>query len=260
MGIVYVGSASIDERGRATGGEAGNQGGELKRRKWYQHSKGWRVFRPNDSGSARLIAECMERAIKNGNIGYDQNERNTLYRLAREVGFDCARVSQKCETDCSALVRVCCAYAGIPLADFNTASEPAVLLSSGRFTELKGSAYTTSSSRLRKGDILVTASKGHTEVVLTDGDLAGADPREEQPKEEPRVAVKLRELARGRTGKDVRSAQRLLLQLGYDLGSWGADGDFGQCTESAVEDFQRYHGLAADGVIGENTWRVLIEG
>lgn len=46
MATVYVGGASIDENGRAHGGQAGNQTGrELRKQKWYKHKKGWRVFR-----------------------------------------------------------------------------------------------------------------------------------------------------------------------------------------------------------------------
>ena len=33
--------------------------------------------------------------------------------------------------------------------------------------------------------------------------------------------------------------QEMLLKLGYDLGSWGCDGDFGDCTELALKAFQK---------------------
>ena len=111
---VYVGSASIDERGRAHGGKAGDQTGrEVKKQLWYLHSKGWRVFRAKDRQVALDIAKAMKRAISNNKIGYDQYQRNTLYNLAAKVGFDPGQVKTACETDCSALVRVCFAYAGI---------------------------------------------------------------------------------------------------------------------------------------------------
>ena len=42
MATVYVYGASIDENGKAHGGQAGNQTGrELKKQKWYKHDKTW---------------------------------------------------------------------------------------------------------------------------------------------------------------------------------------------------------------------------
>jgi len=64
-------------------------------------------------------------------------------------------------------------------------------------------------------------------------------------------------LKRGSKGEYVTAAQTMLLQKGYDLGKWGADGDFGSQTEKAVKQFQQDHGLKADGVIGAETWDAL---
>ena len=158
---VKIGSARIDERGKISGGAAGNQTGtELSTQNWYLHSKGWRVLRPKDYAKAQKMAECMEMACKNMNIGYDQAQRNTLYKEAKQYDFDVSKVTKKVETDCSALVRVCCAYAGIKVDNFNTSSEASRLLSSGEFTELTDSKYTKSSTYLRMGDVLVTKTKG----------------------------------------------------------------------------------------------------
>ena len=44
--------------------------------------------------------------------------------------------------------------------------------------------------------------------------------------------------------------QTNLIRLGYDLGRWGADGDFGDATEAALKKFQSEHGLTADGEFG----------
>lgn len=169
---VYVGSARIDENGKACGGSAGDQTGrEVSTQLWYNHSKGWRVFRAVNRSKALNIGKAMKAACANDNIGYDQVQRNTLYNLAAKVDFDPSKVTAKCETDCSALVRVCCAYAGISVKDFITSNEASVLLASGEFVELKGSKYTSQPDYLRCGDILVTATKGHTVVVLNDGDM-----------------------------------------------------------------------------------------
>ena len=171
--VVKVGSARIDERGRISGGSAGDQTGkEVAIENWYLHSQGWVVLRPKSKGIADMIADAMEAACKNNNIGYDQYQRNTLYNAAKTVGFNPALVKTKCETDCSALVRVCCAYAGINTVDFNTTSERNVLAKTGKFDVLTDTKYTMSSKYLRRGDILVTKTTGHTVVILNDGSSA----------------------------------------------------------------------------------------
>lgn len=64
-------------------------------------------------------------------------------------------------------------------------------------------------------------------------------------------------LRRGDRGEYVTLAQTELIQKGYDCGSWGADGKFGEATENAVKRFQRDCGLTTDGVIGPATWEAL---
>lgn len=167
---VKIGSARIDENGNAKGGKAGDQTGkEVSTQAWYKHSKGWRVFRAKNPALAEKIAWDMQAACDNNNIGYDQWQRLTLYNDAKNVGFNCALVTKKCETDCSGLVRVCCAYAGIMLPNFRTTTEPSILLNSGYFYEMKGKQYTDSSDYLMRGDILCTKTQGHTVIVLNDG-------------------------------------------------------------------------------------------
>src|SRR5262245_28049261 len=46
-------------------------------------------------------------------------------------------------------------------------------------------------------------------------------------------------LKRGDAGDAVRDMQLRLMELGYDLGSFGADGKFGGITEAALKDFQK---------------------
>ena len=170
MAVVYLGSAHGDENGGAHGGKAGDQTGhELSERAYYVHSKGWRVFRPIDPAKGLEIAAAAKAACANPNIGYDQWQRLTLYNEAQKVGFDLARVAVPCETDCSALVQVCCAAAGITVRNFDTSSELAALMATGQFEELIGDKYTKQSAFLRAGDILVTKVKGHTEIVLNNG-------------------------------------------------------------------------------------------
>ena len=74
------------------------------------------------------------------------------------------------------------------------------------------------------------------------------------PGEDPSYRPTLR---KGDAGPYVTLAQTELIQRGYDLGSWGADGKFGNATEKAVKQFQTDWGLTVDGVIGPKTWAML---
>ena len=247
---VKVGSARIDENGRAHGGKAGNQTGkELSVQSWYRHSKGWRVLRCTDSAKAEKIAAAMEAACQNRNIGYDQYERLTLYNLAKAVDFDPARVAKPCETDCSALVRVCLAFAGIATENFRTPTQAKAMLTSGQFVELTDKKYTDSSDYLRRGDVLVTRTQGHTVVVLSNGSKADA------PEAELQLGDRL--LKKGVSGSDVRELQQNLLKLGYALPKYGVDGDYGAETVEAVKAFQKKNGPDADGIYGSNTHKSL---
>ena len=139
------------------------------------HKKGWRVFRCKDSARAEKIANDMQYACDNPKIGYNQSQRNSLYNVSKSVDFDCSRVKIKCNTDCSALVKVCCAYAGINMPPFSTANEGVTLLKTGMFIELLEDKYTHSPDYLRRGDILVTKTQGHTVIVLSNGSKADKD-------------------------------------------------------------------------------------
>ena len=66
-------------------------------------------------------------------------------------------------------------------------------------------------------------------------------------------------LRRGSKGEAVKEAQAVLQRLGYDLGPCRVDGDFGRCTDAAVRQFQKDHGLAADGIVGPLTWKELMK-
>jgi len=251
---VKVGSARIDENGKAHGGQAGDQTGkEVSTQNWYLHSKGWRVFRAKNPSVAEKIAQCMERACKNSKIGYDQYQRNTLYKAAEKVGFDVSRVTTACETDCSALVRVCCAYAGITglPEGFRTGNMPGNLNKTGAFTELTGSKYQSQSTYLGRGDILVTKTNGHTVVVLSNGS------KYEGSVYPVEYVLGDRTIRYGCEGQDVKLMQEMLLKLGYDLGSWGCDGDFGDCTDLALRAFQKDSGLETNGKAEKETLQAL---
>lgn len=170
---VMIGHASIDENGKAQGGAAGDQTGkEVCTRTWY--SKPWTcVIRANSSIVAEKIAKAMEQACANDKIGYDQSQRTTLYTQAKACGWDLSKITTACETDCSALVAVCVNAAGITVSkDIYTGNEKSALLATEQFTVYTSSDYTGSSSKLKRGDILL--GNGHTAVVLGNGSDANS--------------------------------------------------------------------------------------
>lgn len=66
-------------------------------------------------------------------------------------------------------------------------------------------------------------------------------------------------LKKGMSGADVKALQELLMQLGYDLSSYGADGKYGSETQRAVTAFQITEGLEADGLYGDLTHAALMD-
>lgn len=67
----------------------------------------------------------------------------------------------------------------------------------------------------------------------------------------------VRTLKRGSFGADVTKMQSMLLTLGYDLGKWGADGDFGSDTETALKAFQTAQGMTVNGICDDAVWAKL---
>ena len=246
---VLIGSARSSYGNTSPGDQ--HSGLEVSTQNWYLHSKGWYVLRAKDAAAREKIAEAMERACANNNIGYSQPTRNTLYANIKPYGFDPAKTTKKVNTDCSALVRVCVNYAGITVGDFITSNEASVLMATGSFNKYTDDAHCKSSDHLLRGDILVTRTKGHTVVVLSNGAKAG------------NVVISVdyelgdRILKNGMDGDDVKELQTCLIGLDYDCGIWGADGEFGDATEQAVRKFQTAHGCMVDGEFGPETLAAL---
>ena len=65
--------------------------------------------------------------------------------------------------------------------------------------------------------------------------------------ENPVVKLGDRVLYNYTEGDDVKELQQSLISLGFDCGSYGADGEYGDCTEMAVSEFQKVHGLPTTG-------------
>ena len=247
--VVLIGSARSSYGNTSPGDQ--NGGREVSTENWYLHSKGWVLLRAKEPEAREKIAVAMERACANDDIGYDQSTRLTLFNNVKASGFDPAKTTKKVNTDCSALVRVCVHYAGIEVDNFITSNEVSKLMATGAFEKFTDDAHCKSSEHLLRGDILDTRTKGHTVVVLSDGAKSS--------EEIVSIAYKLgdRILKNGMTGDDVKELQTCLIGLDYDCGSWGADGEFGDSTQQAVERFQTAHGCAVDGEVGPETLAAL---
>lgn len=63
-------------------------------------------------------------------------------------------------------------------------------------------------------------------------------------------------LRKGASGNITKLLQEKLVKLGYNTN--GVDGIFGSGTYSAVREFQKTKGLSIDGIVGQNTWRKLL--
>lgn len=89
-------------------------------------------------------------------------------------------------------------------------------------------------------------------------DYEGLLPNQEAPVE---VKYELgdRTLKKGMKGEDVVELQKGLINLGYNLGSSGHDGDFGPATEKAVKEFQKNNGLESDGIFGKASYEKFME-
>lgn len=167
--MVKIGQASRDERGKYSGGMAGDQDGkEVAIREWY--NRPWnKVLRAKNPAVAEKIALAMEKACKNDYIGYDQSQRTTLYSLCKANGWKIEDIKTRCETDCSALVAVCVNSAGIEISgDIYTGNEATTLLRTKEFELLTDSKYLISDEYLKRGDILLYEFH-HTAIALENG-------------------------------------------------------------------------------------------
>ena len=170
---VMIAHASKDEKNGIKNGKAGDQTGrEVCIRSWY--NRPWNVvLRFLDKATADNVARCMEAAAANDNIGYDQNQRNTLLNKCRRFGYDVSKVTEPCECDCSSLVSVACMYSGIPEKELTYKGNCAttrtlrnMLLKTGTVVAYTDPALTKSTDKLKRGDILL--SEGHHVAVVVE--------------------------------------------------------------------------------------------
>ena len=104
----------------------------------------------------------------------------------------------------------------------------------------------------------VTTSKVTATKWTHWGELKGVDYSKSHTDPDPAPKTETTPtLKKGSKGEYVTLLQTKLIMLGYDLGSYGVDGDFGTKTQAAVKAFQKDRGLITDGIVGAKTWEAL---
>ena len=154
----YCVGARISENNTVTG-KAGDQSGKELNVHTLASSGSWTyILRPPAKVVETMVKQAYN-AAKNDKIGYDQNQRTTLYTQAKAKKWDLSKITTACECDCSSLIAVLCNCAGLAVSkDMYTGNEVSALTAKG-FTKL---SY--AESKLKRGDVIWR--KGHTEIYV----------------------------------------------------------------------------------------------
>lgn len=274
-----ISNSGHDERGSYKWGKAGDQtGDEWALRSWY--NRPWtHVLRYPDENVGRLIAELAVEGAQNNHIGYDQEERYTLWDCLKVNGFRPANIKTNCEADCTAGVSACIKATGYLLGIENLKNISAYLysgnmrqaLKAAGFKVLTANKYLSSPSYLMAGDILL-CEEHHAATNISYGDkvsgtgatVTDLTPYKNRVGSEPHSEVNYTEetrnwLQKGDKGDKVKEMQNMLIAVGYNCGKSGADGDFGNDTLAAVIKFQTDNKLVVDGEYGVNSEKKLKE-
>lgn len=178
MKLVHASIAETGGAGWDGKAKAGDQTGkEVCVRSWY--SKPWDIMLryPDKTIAAKAAAAAVKLANSNL-VGYDQSERNTLYKALKAVNFDVdayIKTGKKTESDCSSFVYAVFACFVPGMRSDSNAPVTSTMRNHYKkwgFDVFTGSGY-LSGNNLLNGDILVKES-AHT-AIATDG-TAGATP------------------------------------------------------------------------------------
>lgn len=247
---VLIGHASCSEKGTKTGLAGDQTGKEVCTRNWY--NKGWdAVLRPVNNAIAENSARICEQICACANVGYDQNERNSLWKLYLKTLKPIP--DAKVECDCSSFMTYCAILGGANIeygSNAPTTSTMIAKFSANRsYTVLTDKKYTESSDYLKRGDILVKKGS-HTVMVLSDG----AKANENAPKKS--IVIPKPTIRKGNKGDNVKQLQTALNTL-FACGL-NVDGDFGTKTFNALKTSQQtlknlgYYTSTIDGIYGKN--------
>ena len=166
---VRIGHARISEKGTINGVKGDQTGGEVCTRTFYSKPWDYAAIHP-DAIVREKHAQAVESACANDNIGYGQNDRNTLNTLAKAVGYDLSRVG-KCNCDCSSLQNVAAVASGAGATygsnGWTTSTMKAALQKLG-YKIITDATYLANAKYCVRGAIYVRASS-HTVCALDNG-------------------------------------------------------------------------------------------
>ena len=245
---IVIGSARIDENGKAAGGVAGDgkqkgtpdYAGEVSLQDFYVSSKGWYVLRPKEDTVANDMACLMKIACNNPCIGYDQNQRLDILKHG-------VYTQVKTECDCSSLMRAIIIEAtGKDPGNFITSTEADKLEATGLFE--KRVKY-TSGMKLYEGDVLVTCTKGHTVIVCEGYKRTSNLTNNDKVVKKSGIEIKatLPIIKRGSKGLAVALWNVILGNVCYVT-------KFDETMDKQTRAFQEKHGLEVDGIVGNHSW------
>lgn len=229
-----IANCGIDERGRASGGKAGDQNGrEWRVRSWYYYP--WKmVIRHPDSKVRAKIAALAKAGALNNHIGYDQSQRGTFWVQLQKAKYNPAKIKVKCEADCSASTAAIVKATGHILGKSALKNVPSTCTTSNLesalrkagFKVLKQTKYTKSQNYLLPGDILLCPGH-HVAINLTTGSKvkkkapkpAAKKPAAKAPAKKPSGKKSVHDIAKeviqGKWGTGTTRAAKLK-KAGYD--------------------------------------------
>ena len=101
--------------------------------------------------------------------------------------------------------------------------------------------------------VVETAGQTAPEILVTEPQKGSSEVKTD-------FSLRFRTLKTGCRGEDVRTVQRTLKALGFNIGRYGTDGEFGNDTKQAVIAYQKSVRLSADGIVGPQTMATLTGG
>lgn len=257
-----ISNCGSDERGKYSGGQAGDQtGGEWRLRTWY--NRPWNcVLRHPDPNVRKMISQMATAAANNNNIGYDQSQRLTFWNHLVASNYDPAQITVKCEADCSSGVAAICKAVGYRLriqalknisTSIYTGNQRAALKAAG-FQVLTASKYLTTDAYLLAGDILLNES-AHTAINVTNGSKSGGENSGSSVASNTQSVPAPSAKPSGTVMKNIQSWINAYCNAGLVV-----DGDFGPKTKKGLCKALQHclntefnAGLAEDGSFGPKT-------